>query len=98
MASFFPLDGGCTAAHTDSMTTLTLRLSEGEKQQLEEQAATAGKPLERFILDATGISEQKRGTIYEAMEDLKHGRYDEFDSLEELFADWKRAVEEDDED
>lgn len=74
------------------MTTLTIRLTHEQKRMLKMKAAFHGKTVTDFVLDNTGV--KNKGTMHEAVKDLKKGRHDEFDSLEDLFADWEKAITE----
>ena len=71
------------------MATLTIRLSDHQKEQLKNKALLEGKNVAEFLLEAAGITPPK-GTIHEAMKDLEEGRYQDFNSLDELFQSWDK--------
>lgn len=67
------------------MTTITIRLSENEKKFIKMKAAYEGKSITQYILEVSGV--KKRGTLHEAIEDMKNGNYTTHNSLDELFTD-----------
>ncbi|MEL7004032.1 MAG: DUF1778 domain-containing protein [Bacteroidota bacterium] len=67
------------------MATLTIRLSDQQKEQLKNKALLEGKNVTEFLLEAAGGTHQ-RGTIHEAIKDLEEGRYEEYNSFDELSA------------
>ena len=69
------------------MATLTLRVSDYEKQAVKELAAVEGKSMKALLLEAVGI--RKRGTIYEAMRDIEEGNILSYDSADDLIADMR---------
>lgn len=74
------------------MTTLTIRLSDEEKKTYKSHAALEGVSLTDYVLDS--LRKRNQGTIYEAMKDLKEGRYEEYNSKKELFASFDSTWEE----
>ena len=67
------------------MTTLTIRLSAEQKRLIKTRAAYEGKTVTDLVLESTGVI-KRQGTIHEAVKDLEEGRYQECNSLEELFS------------
>ena len=71
------------------MTTLTIRLSAEQKRLIKTRAAYEGKTVTELVLESTGVV-ANQGTIHEAVKDLKNGRYQDFNSLDELFQSWDK--------
>lgn len=67
------------------MATLTLRVSDYEKQAVKELAAAEGKSMKSLLLEGVGV--KKRGTIHEAMRDIEEGNVFHYDSVDEFIAD-----------
>jgi len=65
-----------------TMATLTLRVSDYEKQAIKELAIAEGKSMKSLLLEAVGV--KKRGTIHKAMQDIEQGNVYSFESFDDL--------------
>lgn len=64
------------------MTTLTIRLTDEQKRLIKMKAIYEGKTVTDFLLEVSGA--KKKGTIYQAMKDLKERNVIQHKSVDEL--------------